>query len=119
MPRYQIEVVVSLTSRPLYPCGKKPRYPTDTKLGRPQSWSGYGGEEKNPSICQKSNIGPAHSLDFNSASPDSTETNSYGIKLDEYLGHVSNLQQIVNHLWGGFQIARSEARPNLWLATIN
>jgi hypothetical protein len=39
--------VVSFTSRPLYPWGKSPRYPLDGTMGRPQSRSGCGGEEKN------------------------------------------------------------------------
>jgi hypothetical protein len=33
--------------RPLYPQGKSPWYPLDRRLGRPQSRSGRGGEEKN------------------------------------------------------------------------
>jgi hypothetical protein len=39
--------VVSFTPRPLYPQGKIPWYPLDRRLGRPQSRSGRGGEEKN------------------------------------------------------------------------
>jgi hypothetical protein len=39
--------VVSFTPRPLYPQGKSPWYPLDRRLGRPQSRSGRGGEEKN------------------------------------------------------------------------
>jgi hypothetical protein len=39
--------VVSFTPRPLYPQGMSPCYPLHTRLGRPQSWSGRGGEEKN------------------------------------------------------------------------
>jgi hypothetical protein len=36
--------------RPLYPQGKKPWYPLDSRLGGPQSRSGHGGEEKNSQI---------------------------------------------------------------------
>jgi hypothetical protein len=39
--------VVSFTPRPLYPQGKNPWYPLDRRLGRPQSRSERGGEEKN------------------------------------------------------------------------
>jgi hypothetical protein len=39
--------VVSFTPRPLYPQGKSPWYPSDRRLGGPQSRSGRGGEEKN------------------------------------------------------------------------
>jgi hypothetical protein len=39
--------VISVTSWPLYPQGKSPRYPLDRRLGGPQSRSGCGGEEKN------------------------------------------------------------------------
>jgi hypothetical protein len=42
--------VVSFTHRPLYPQGKSPWYPMDTRLGGPQSRSGRGGEEKNPQL---------------------------------------------------------------------
>jgi hypothetical protein len=38
--------VVSFTPRPLYPRGKRPRYPFDRTLGGPQSRSGRRGEEK-------------------------------------------------------------------------
>jgi hypothetical protein len=38
--------VVTFTSRPLYPRGKNPLYPLDTRLGGPQSRSGRRGEEK-------------------------------------------------------------------------
>jgi len=44
--------VVSFTTRPLYP-----QYPLDRRLGGPQSQSGRGGEEKNPSPCRKQNPG--------------------------------------------------------------
>jgi hypothetical protein len=40
--------VVRSTSRPLYPQGKSPWYPLDTRLGGPQSRSGCDREEKNP-----------------------------------------------------------------------
>jgi hypothetical protein len=39
--------VVTFTPRPLYPQGKSPWYPSDGRLGGPQSRSGRGGEEKN------------------------------------------------------------------------
>jgi hypothetical protein len=39
--------VVSFTSRPLYPQGKRPWYQLDRRVGGPQNWSGPGGEEKN------------------------------------------------------------------------
>jgi hypothetical protein len=39
--------VVSFTPRPLYPQRKSPWYLLDRRLGRPQSRSGLGGEEKN------------------------------------------------------------------------
>jgi hypothetical protein len=38
--------VVSFTLRPLYPWGKSPRYPFDSRLGGSQGWSGRRGEEK-------------------------------------------------------------------------
>jgi hypothetical protein len=38
--------VISLTPPPLYPKGKSPTYPLDTKLGGPQNWSGHSDEEK-------------------------------------------------------------------------
>jgi hypothetical protein len=37
--------VVSFMSRPLFPRGKKPQYPLDTRFGGPQSRSGQRGEE--------------------------------------------------------------------------
>jgi hypothetical protein len=40
--------VVRFTPRPLYPQGKSTLYPLDRRLGRLQSRSGRGGEEKNP-----------------------------------------------------------------------
>jgi hypothetical protein len=39
--------VVSFTLRPLYPQGKSPWYPLDSRLDGPQSRSESGGEEKN------------------------------------------------------------------------
>jgi hypothetical protein len=39
--------VVSFTSLPLHPQGKRPWYPFDRRLGGPQSQSGRGGKEKN------------------------------------------------------------------------
>jgi hypothetical protein len=39
--------VVSFTTWPLYPQGKRPWYPLDRRLGGPQSRSGRSGEEKN------------------------------------------------------------------------
>jgi hypothetical protein len=41
--------VVSFTTRPLYPCGKSPRYTVDRKLG------GRGGEDKNPIAVPRGN----------------------------------------------------------------
>jgi hypothetical protein len=38
--------VVSFTPQPLYPLGKRPRYPLDRRLGVPQSRSGRRGEVK-------------------------------------------------------------------------
>jgi hypothetical protein len=48
--------VVSFTPRPLYHQGKSPWYPLDRRLGRPQSRSGGGGEEKIPSLRRESNL---------------------------------------------------------------
>jgi hypothetical protein len=39
--------VVSFTPRQLYPQGRSPWYPSDRRLGVPQSRSGRGGKEKN------------------------------------------------------------------------
>jgi hypothetical protein len=39
--------VVSFTFWPLYPRGKRPRYPLDRRLGGPQNRSERRGEEKN------------------------------------------------------------------------
>jgi hypothetical protein len=38
--------VVTFMNRPLYHCGKNPRYPLDRRLDGPQSRSGRRGEEK-------------------------------------------------------------------------
>jgi hypothetical protein len=38
--------VATFTTRPLYRRGKRPWYPLDRRLGRPQSRSGRGGEYK-------------------------------------------------------------------------
>jgi hypothetical protein len=38
--------VVSFTPRPLYPRGKSPWYPLNSRLGGAQNWSGRRGEEK-------------------------------------------------------------------------
>jgi len=43
--------VVSFTPRPLYPRGKRPRYPLDRRLDGLQSRSGCGGEEKKSLHC--------------------------------------------------------------------
>jgi hypothetical protein len=51
--------VVSFTSRPLYPRGKRPQYPLDRKLVGPQSWSGCYGVKK--SILPLSAIKPGRS----------------------------------------------------------
>jgi hypothetical protein len=47
--------VVSFTPRPLYPQGKRLRYPLDMRLGGPQSRSGHDGEETIPSPRWESN----------------------------------------------------------------
>jgi hypothetical protein len=39
--------VVHFMLQPLYPQGKSSWYPSDRRLGGPQSQSGHGGEEKN------------------------------------------------------------------------
>jgi hypothetical protein len=39
--------MVNFTPQPLYPRGKSPCYPLDTRLGGPQSRSRRNGEEKN------------------------------------------------------------------------
>jgi len=44
------------------PQGKSPQYPLNRRVGGSQSWSGHGGEEKNPSPCHEFN--PSH-LVFN------------------------------------------------------
>jgi hypothetical protein len=46
---------VSFTPRPLYPQGKSPWYPSDRRLGGPQSRCGRGGEKKNSHPRRKSN----------------------------------------------------------------
>jgi hypothetical protein len=46
LPRHWLEVSGQLQARPLYPRGKRPRYPLDRRLGGPQSQSGPRGEEK-------------------------------------------------------------------------
>jgi hypothetical protein len=38
--------VASFMTCSLYPWGKSPRYPLDRRLGGPQNWSGWHGEEK-------------------------------------------------------------------------
>jgi hypothetical protein len=43
--------VVTITSRPLNPQGKSPRYPLDRRLGGSQSRSGRGVEEKKSHHC--------------------------------------------------------------------
>jgi hypothetical protein len=45
--------VISFTPRPLYPRLKSPLYPLDRKLGRAESRSGRGGEEKNSQPLQE------------------------------------------------------------------
>jgi hypothetical protein len=40
--------VVSFTPQPLNPWGKRPWYPLDRRLGGPQSWSGWHGENSWP-----------------------------------------------------------------------
>jgi len=51
-----MEVMVSFRPRPLYPRGKNPWYPLDTRVGGPLSRCGRGGEEKNPSIYSDRNM---------------------------------------------------------------
>jgi hypothetical protein len=46
-PRRQWSWMFRFTPQPLYPQGKIPWYKFDTRVGRPQSPSGSGGEEKN------------------------------------------------------------------------
>jgi hypothetical protein len=50
--------VVNFTIRPLYSCGKRPRFPWDWKLGGPQSQSGRSSEEKNAFIAPAGNWTP-------------------------------------------------------------
>jgi hypothetical protein len=52
--------VVNFTHRPLYPRGKRPRYPLDTRLDDPHSWSGRGGEEKNSHFCPSREMNRGH-----------------------------------------------------------
>jgi hypothetical protein len=47
--------VVSFTSQVLYPWGKRPQYPLDRRLSRPQNWSGWHGEEKILNPARNSN----------------------------------------------------------------
>jgi hypothetical protein len=49
------ELVVSFTSRPLYPQEKSPWYTLNRRLGGPQNRSGHGGGEKIPNPYQVSN----------------------------------------------------------------
>jgi len=46
---------------PLYSQRKSPWYPLDRRLGRPQSWSGYGGEMNSHPIRTHTPNHPAHS----------------------------------------------------------
>jgi hypothetical protein len=50
-----IRWVVSFTPRPLYPQGKRPWCPLDSRLGGPQSRSGRGDEERDSHPCRDSN----------------------------------------------------------------
>jgi hypothetical protein len=50
--------VVSFTPWPLYPRGKRPRYPVDRRLGAPQNRAGRGGEEKISQHCQCREFNP-------------------------------------------------------------
>jgi hypothetical protein len=52
--------VVSFKPRPLYPQGKKPRYPLGGRLGGPQSRSGRSGEEKKSHNCPCRESNPGH-----------------------------------------------------------
>jgi hypothetical protein len=62
-PRINLSVtwrwVVSFTSRPFYARGRKPRFPSDRRLGGPQRRSGRGGELKK--ILLMPNIEPRSS----------------------------------------------------------
>jgi len=58
-----MEVSGQLHFRPIYPWGKDHRYPLDGRLGGPQSQSGRGCEEKNPSSYREMNPSrPARSI---------------------------------------------------------
>jgi hypothetical protein len=52
--------MVRFTHRLLYPEGKSPRYPLDSRLGGPQSRSGHGAKRNIPSPRRKSN--PVHPI---------------------------------------------------------
>jgi hypothetical protein len=49
--------VANFIARPLYPQGKRPRYPSDRRVAGPQSWSWRGGEgENNPAPAWHSTL---------------------------------------------------------------
>jgi hypothetical protein len=52
--------VVSFTPRPLYPQGKRPRYPLDKRLGGPQYRSGRRGKEKILPLLGLEKYGPIY-----------------------------------------------------------
>jgi len=45
--------VVSFTHRPLFRREKSLRFPLDRRLDGPQSWSGWGDEEKKSHLCSR------------------------------------------------------------------
>jgi hypothetical protein len=54
--------VVSSKPRPLYPQGKRPRYPLDRGLGGPRNRSGRGGEDKEIACWETNHELPARVL---------------------------------------------------------
>jgi hypothetical protein len=76
-------------SRPLYPQGKSPRYPLDTRLGKPQRRSGRHGKKKildptgirNPTTVVQSVAG--RSTDCDIPAPFEKEINVLNVYLNE------------------------------------
>jgi hypothetical protein len=56
--------VVGFMPRPLYPQGKIPWYPLDTRLGGPQSRSGRSDDEKNSRDWEGLELNGTHRLLF-------------------------------------------------------
>jgi hypothetical protein len=85
--------VVTFTLQPLSPGEKSPRYPLDTQLSVPQSWSGRGGQEKIPSLplqgIKPRSSSPQYSHYTDCAIPapndtcDSTRASSYLLLADD------------------------------------